>query len=226
MLQRQKIWVPILEHNPLFKEGLERFLHNNPMSTFVASTLQLRPENMFVTLAPDAFHPEKKVARLLAVPFKITPAACDEMCETTNKRLFSTGFATNVSDSLNSLQVMERLLPAMPIHVSICLQMQQQPREPLFEGEDVVIISGIEKMGKRIAYCKTDIYLDTPPSILTSSPILKKKEQELSSVEQLQSFLDQYYPKVMCGNHVKSILEKKKEHYGTEGRSKQATGAE
>lgn len=210
MLQRQKIWIPILEHNPLFKEGLEKFLHNNPMSTFVVSTLHLRAENMFVALAPDAIRPDKKVARLLAVPFKVTSGVCDEVCNETNKRLFSAGFATNVSDCLNSLQVMERLLPFMPIHVSICLQMQQQPKLSLYEGDDVVIVSAIEKMGKRIAYCKTDIYLDTPSTTLTSSPSLRRKEQDLSSVGQLETFLEQYYPKVVSGNHVKSILEKKK----------------
>lgn len=212
MLHRQKIWVPIAEHNPLFKQGLEDFLYNNPMSTFVASTLQLRQENMFVAVAPDARKPSRKVARLLAVPFRITPQACDDQSDSAKARPFSSGFASNVSDSLNSLQVMERLLPFMPIHVSICLQMQQLSKQSLLEGDDIVIISNIEKIGKRIAYCKTDIYLDKPSSYLASSPKLLAKERDLRSVEELQNFIDQYYLKVMSGSHVKSILEKKKEY--------------
>lgn len=225
MLQRQRIWVPIVEHNPLFKKGLEDFLYNNPMSTFVASTLQLRPENMFVAVEPNARNPGSKVARLLAVPFRITPQACDDKPDGAIARPFSTGFATNVSDCLNSLQVMERLLPFMPIHVSICLQMQQVPKHSLHEGDEIVIMSNIEKIGKRIAYCKTDIYLDKPSSPLASSPKLLAKERDLRSVEELQNFIDQYYPKVMSGSHVKSILERKKEHPEPQKSSPQVIGS-
>lgn len=221
MLQRQKLWVPMMKHNPMFAQGVERFLYKNPMSTYVTSTLGLKPEKVFVALEPDAREPEKQVARLLAVPFTVTAGACGDCCGTTTtvsssstpaalavcgkqRRPLSHGFATNVSDSLNSLHVMERLLPTLSIHVSICLQLQQL--QQLHEGDEVVIVSSIEKMGKRIAYCKTDFYLDQvePPKEVA------KAERSMETVEDLLYVLSGYR-KALTGSHVKNILAKNKE---------------
>lgn len=204
MLQRQKLWVPIAQHNPKFAEGMERFLHNNPMSTLIASTLGLHPERMYVALEPDARQPERRVPRLLAVPFTVSPAACGTRMSEGARRPFSYGFATNTSDSLNSLHVMERLLPALPIHVSVCLQMSQQ--QQLYEGDRVVIVSSINKIGKRMAYCSTDFFLDTPEA---PSKELEAEEQRVQTVDDLRQVLGGY-TRVLSGNHVKSILEKMK----------------
>lgn len=223
MLQRQKLWVPMMKHNPMFAQGLERFLHKNPMSTYVASTLGLRPDNVFVALEPDARYPEKSVARFMAVPFKVTSAACGDYLAASvtpsslsssgastsvggsmRRRPLSHGFATNASDSLNSLHVMERLLPTLSIHVSICLQLQQL--QQLYEGDELIIVSAIEKMGKRIAYCKTDVYLDQfePPKEVA------KAERSMENVDDLIQVLAGYR-KALTGSHVKNILAKTKE---------------
>lgn len=202
MLQRQKIWVPILQHNPHYAEGVQRFLHNNPMSTRIATTLGLRVDNMYVALEADGRHKDKKVARFLAVPFTVTSSACGAIAAG-SRRPLSGGFATNTSDSLNSLHVMERLLPGMPIHVSVCLQVQQQ--RTVYEGDQLVIVSCIDKIGKRMAYCKTDFFLDeekAPSSIA-------KAEQQIQTVDDLEKVLNGY-SRVISGSHVKSILEKSK----------------
>lgn len=209
MLQRQKIWVPVLKHNPMYAEGVERFLRNNPMSTRVAATLGLRPDNMFVALEPDERHPEKKVARLMAIPFVVTPSACGSQLHTGGRRPLSGGFATNTSDSLNSLHVMERLLPGMPIHVSVCLQVQQQ--RSLYVGDRVVIISSIDKIGKRMAYCKTDFYLDP----LEVPAQVEKEEKKIQTVDDLERVLREGYTQAISGSHVKSILEKVKKEAQT-----------
>eukprot|EP00796_Vickermania_ingenoplastis_P004025 gene4025-2879_t len=202
MLQRQKLWVPVLQHNPMFENGVERFLHNNPMSTRIASTLRLRPDKMFVALEPDSRDPLKRVPRLLAIPFEVTRSACAEAMGS-GRRPISSGFATNTSDSLNSLHVMERLLPHMPIHVSVCLQVQQHQR--LYEGDRVVIVSCIDKIGKRIAYCRTDYYVDQD----TAPKEVEKAEQQITTIDDLLEVL-KGYPAAITGCHVKNILEKAK----------------
>lgn len=202
MLRRQNLWIPVLQHNPLFGKGLEKFLFQNPVSTLVASKLKLSADNIFVALEADARKPGKQVARFMAVPFTVTEDICDTSQSISQTPTLSTGFATNVSDSLNSLQVMERLLPIMSVHVSICLNLHQQT--PIRKGDEIVIISSIDKIGKRIAYCSTDFILDgaTPESVAL-------KEKNIQTFEDLKTVLAGY-PKLMSGKHVKNILEKTK----------------
>lgn len=201
MLQRQNVWVPMTRHNTLFRDGVERFLRNNPISTLVSSSLRLEPENMFAALEPDP-RAEKPVARLLAVPFVVPKYVCDP-AEGSQLPAVNTGFLNNVADSLNSLHVMERLLPRLSIHVSICLQLQQV--QPLHEGDRVIIISSLDKIGKRIAYCKTDFYVDQDES----PKGVRAAERSIDSIDSLQHVLN-HYRKVASGSHVKSILERVK----------------
>lgn len=209
MLKRQSLWVPLLKHNPAFLDGFHRFLHNNPVTALSATAMDLKPEDIHVALVPDARTPEKLVAALMAFPVHVTPAACDHVHDHAHDdkpmthRDIAYGFATAVCDSYNSFHVMERLLPHFNPHVSV--NIQTQCIRPLREGERAVVISTIDKMGKRLVYCKTEFFVE--PAVVSAE--MAVREKDIKTLGELQSAL-MYYEKVVNGTHVKSILPESK----------------
>lgn len=208
MLTRQSLWVPLVKHNPAFLENFHRFLHNNPITTLSVSGMRLNPEEIRVALVPDARHPSKQVAAMMAFQVQVTPAACDHVHDHAHEakpvlhREIAYGFANTVCDSYNSFHVMERLLPHFNPHVSV--NIQAQCIRPLREGERAVVISTIDKMGKRLVYCKTEFFVE-PADASAITAEMVEREKNLKTIEQLRAALI-YYEKVVNGTHVKSIL--------------------
>jgi hypothetical protein len=211
MLQRQSLWVPLTKHNPAFLDGFHRFLHNNPVTSLAVATMRLNPEEIHVALVPDARHPEKRVAAMMAFPVQVTAAACDDDHvhgrSDAPRREIADGLAMTVCDSYNSFHVMERLLPHFNPHVSV--NIQSQCIRPLREGETAVVVSTIDKMGKRLVYCKTEFFVETAAAVTAE---LIEREKQLKTVDELRAALT-YYDKVMNGTHVKSILSEGKTKY-------------
>ncbi|KPI89556.1 hypothetical protein ABL78_1324 [Leptomonas seymouri] len=209
MLKRQSLWVPLVKHNPAFLNGFRQFLRNNPVTTLSVSSMNLNPEEIQVLAVPDARHPLKQVAAMMAFPVQVTPAACECVYDDAHHtkpalhREIAFGLATTVCDSYNSFHVMERLLPHFNAHVSVNIQAQMT--RPLREGEKAVVISSIDKMGKRLVYCKSEFFLELAEGSGVLTPELVEREQNLKTIDDLRAAL-MNYEKVMNGTHVKSIL--------------------
>lgn len=130
----------------------------------------MRPENSYVALVNERHHSnnnkkskptddntESKVAALLAFPITVSPEACDYN-PVTGKQTLTMGFASGICDSTNSIHVMLRLLPRIPWHVSV--NMQTQMNCEVEANSKLILISYIDKMGKRLAFCTTQAYYD------------------------------------------------------------------
>ncbi|EPY35652.1 hypothetical protein STCU_01022 [Strigomonas culicis] len=193
MLKRlSAVWVPVLRHNALFPEGLAGFLDGNPVSQRAARDFSITPDQVYVALEPHPRKPDVRVATMMAFPATVRAGSCDD-------GYLTHGAAVSMCDTVNSYQVMERLLPDRTIHVSVYLQAQEL--QPVREGDQIVMISTIDKMGKRLVYCKTDIYRD----LGEVSAAMAAQEGEVRTVRELQVALTRYQ-KVISGTHVKSIL--------------------
>ncbi|KPA78168.1 putative mitochondrial hypothetical protein [Leptomonas pyrrhocoris] len=209
MLKRQSLWVPVVKHNPAFLDGFRRFLTNNPITILSCSLMNVKPEDIHVALVPDARHPSKQVAAMMAFPVRVAPAACDNVHDHAHhdkpvlRREIAFGFATTVCDSFNSLHVMERLLPHSNAHVSV--NIQSQMTRPLREGETAVVVSSIDKFGKRLVYCKAEFFVEPAEGSGVLTPEFVERERNLRTVDDLRAAL-MYYEKTMNGTHVKSIL--------------------
>lgn len=205
MLQRQKLWVPVLQHSPSFPEFFARFLVDNPITCLSVAALNIQPTAMKVALQPDARQPGRQVAAMLAVSVRVLRPACDALPQHPSEggaAALNFGFATALADSMNSFHVMERLLPAFVPHVSVNIQCQLlSAPSSLAEGTDLVVVSSIDKLGKRLVYCTTDLYVDE----ISIPPEVAKREAEMETLSDLQGAL-KAYKKVLHGTHVKSIL--------------------
>lgn len=193
MLKRlSAVWVPVQQHNPLFAKGLAGFLNGNPVSSRAARSFDIKADNIYVALEPHPKKPEVKLATMMAFPAVVRGETCDD-------GFLTHGAAVSMCDTVNSFQVMERLLPELAVHVSVCLQAQEL--QPVKEGDRIVMISSIDKMGKRLVYCKTDIYKDMDE--VTAA--MAAAEGEVRTMHDLRVALTRY-EKVVAGTHVKSIL--------------------
>lgn len=203
MLKRQALWVPAVKHNPAFVDYFHRFLVGNPITSLSVAALRIKPEEIQVALEPNSRRPGTMVTSMMAFPATIDASACDTalLANGEQRQQLSFGLATAVCDSCNSFHVMERLIPQMTPHVSV--NIQSQCIAPLRAGDAVVVVSTIEKMGKRLVYCKSEFLVEKPSSAVTAAMI--KAEAELSTIAELQASLMQY-DKAISGTHVKSIL--------------------
>lgn len=206
MLARQALWVPVVKHCPSFVESFHRFLRDNPITSLSVAAVGLKPEEAQVALEPDTRDPERLVAAMMAFPVQISAAACDFALDAPPQRPreLSAGFATSLCDSCNSFQVMQRLLPAFSAHVSVNLE--SQCLRTLREGEKVVVVSTIDKMGKRLVYCGTDFYVE--PTAPVAAEVVER-ERNLKTLADLRAALT-YYEKAVSGAHVKSIVSERK----------------
>lgn len=198
MLSRQPLWVPVVKHNPAFLESYHRFLHSNPICAQNVAAMNLKPEDVHVALVPDRRAPGKHVAAMMAFPMKVLPAACD-VHPADGRQLLSFGYASALCDSANSFHVMERLLPAFNAHVSV--NIQSQYLRPLVAEEDIVVISEIDKMGKRLVYCKTGYFVE--PKVVSAE--MQAQDEGVRTLRDLHAALSSY-EKAVNGTHVKSII--------------------
>ncbi|KAK7200184.1 hypothetical protein NESM_000069300 [Novymonas esmeraldas] len=203
MLSRQALWVPLVQHSPTFTDVFAKFLHNNPITSLNVAAMGLKPEEARVALEPDARSPGKMVVSMMAFPLRVSAAACDVTADQQRREL-TFGFATAVCDSCNSIHVIERLLPALNPHVSV--NIQSQCARSLVEGEKVVVVSTVDKLGKRLVYCKT-WFLAEPTEPVPEEVV--QREKGITTVAELRAALA-YYETVVTSAHVKSIMADRK----------------
>lgn len=209
MLTRQALWVPVVKHNPAFVENVHKLLQASPIASLTAAAIRLKLEEVQVALEPDAWHPDKMIASMMAFPVQISAAACDYMLEQQQRqqpkpRELAFGFAISICDSCNTLHVMERLLPASNRHVSV--NMQTHCMRNLREEEKVVVVSTIDKMGKRLVYCKTDYFVEATAPVPEE---VVQRERSVKTLAELRAAL-MHYEKAVSGAHVKSIISANK----------------
>ncbi|KAG5479374.1 hypothetical protein LSCM1_04634 [Leishmania martiniquensis] len=204
MLARQALWVPVVKHSPAFVEGAHKLLQKSPITSLNVAAMGLKLEEVQVVLEPDPRHPGKVIASMMAFPACISAAACDFVHGQQQRRELTFGFATSLSDSCNTFHVMERLLPALNPHVSVNIQSHCMRR--LREGEKLVVVSTIDKMGKRLVYCKTDFYVEVTEPVPEE---MVQREKSIKTPAELRAAL-MYYEKAVSGSHVKSIISELK----------------
>ncbi|GET88285.1 hypothetical protein, conserved [Leishmania tarentolae] len=205
MLTRQALWVPVVAHNPAFVESAYRLLQSSPITSLTAAAIGLKPEEVQVALEPDARHPGKMIASMMAYPVQISGAACNHtpvlpQRQPPKPRELSLGFAVSICDSCNTLHAMERLLPASNPHVSV--NMQTQRLRHLREEDKVVVVSTIDKMGKRLVYCTTHLFVEATEPVPDE---VVQREKNIKTLAELRAAL-MHYEKAVSGAHVKSIM--------------------
>ncbi|KAG5505688.1 hypothetical protein JKF63_05023 [Porcisia hertigi] len=207
MLTRQALWVPVAKHNPAFVERLHGFLQNNPFTSLNVAAVGLKLEDIRVALEPDARDPNKMITPLMAFPVQVSATACDCVLDHQQKDQqpqLNLGFATAICDSFNTFHVMERLLPALNMHVSI--NIESHCMRNLREGEKFVVVSTIDKIGKRIAYCKANFLVEPTDPVPTE---VIQRERNIKTLAELQKAL-MNYENTFSVAHVKSIISERK----------------
>ncbi|CAM38836.1 conserved hypothetical protein [Leishmania braziliensis MHOM/BR/75/M2904] len=204
LLARQALWVPVVKHNPTFVEQVHKFLQISPITSLTAAAIGLKLEEVRVALEPDARHTDKMVASMMAFPVQISGAACDSVLEQQQRRELSFGFATSMCDSCNTIHLIERLLPASHSHVSVSIQ--SNCMRNLREGEKLLVVSTIDKMGKRLVYCKTDFFVEVTEPVPEE---VVQRERNIKTLAELRVAL-MHYEKAVSGAHVKLIIAERK----------------
>ncbi|KEG08797.1 thioesterase superfamily protein [Trypanosoma grayi] len=202
MLSRQSLWVPVAAHSPAFLEHYITFTQRSPHTNLMLKALKYAPENTRVLLQPDSRNKGRNVTLAMAFPFTITSAAC-EACGAgpAATRAMGSGAFTSLVDTASSLHLMERLLPSDVVHVSV--NIQANCLKPISEGERVVLISRMDKAGKRLNFLSAELLRDDSSG---SAPGALVDEKEASSVKELERLLRQY---TVLGNgkHVKCVIQ-------------------
>ncbi|KAG5506054.1 hypothetical protein GH5_05735 [Leishmania sp. Ghana 2012 LV757] len=202
ILKRQALWVPVVKHSPAFVECAQKLLQSSPITSLNAAAMGLKLEEVQVALEPDPRHPDQMMSSMMAFPVQISAPACDFVPDQQPREL-TFGFAISLSDSCNTLHVMERLLPALNPHVSV--NIQSHCMRNLREGERLVVVSSIDKMGKRLVYCKTDFYVEAAEPVPEE---VVQREKSIKTLAELRAAL-MYYEKAVSGSHVKSIMSER-----------------
>ncbi|KAG5479759.1 hypothetical protein LSCM4_05766 [Leishmania orientalis] len=209
ILKRQALWVPVVKHSPAFVECAQKLLQSSPITSLNAAAMGLKLEEVQVALEPDPRHPDQMMSSMMAFPVQISAPACDfvpdqqSLAQQQQPRELTFGFAISLSDSCNTLHVMERLLPALNPHVSV--NIQSHCMRNLREGERLVVVSSIDKMGKRLVYCKTDFYVEAAEPVPEE---VVQREKSIKTLAELRAAL-MYYEKAVSGSHVKSIMSER-----------------
>lgn len=118
--------------------------------------------------------------------------------------VMQTGFATLLCDSLTSVHVMQSLAPARPMHVSVNMltRVTSTAARALRSGDQALLVSKIEKFGKRIIYCSARVYLDED----TVSVAREFAEGQTTSAAELEEQLACYQIAVSY-SHVKNVMQ-------------------
>ncbi|CBH15194.1 hypothetical protein, conserved [Trypanosoma brucei gambiense DAL972] len=191
MFSRHSLWVPAASHFPKFVEHFNRFLKASPHNVELQKALCYKEEETQLLIIQDPKARQPIFA--MAFPFTVTPALCD------GSRM-GLGTFTSLVDTTTSLHVAAALLPTSDMHVSVSLQTNCV--QPITAGEKVVMISRMDKFGKRLAFLSArllrldDVYENTVAP--TAGRELEELERQLSQYQTLAN-----------GTHVKCILNGK-----------------
>ncbi|CCW63793.1 unnamed protein product [Phytomonas sp. EM1] len=202
MLKRQSLWVPVIKHNPIFAKAFHEFKKSSPITNLLFNGARISEEVIHVALDTDAQNPNRSVTALMAFPMLVH----EDLCEGTGsdeRKALACGIEVGLSDAMNSIHMMERLLPEKTPNVSV--NMHAESLKPIHAGDRILVISSIDKFGKGLVYFKTDFYLE-PQSV--SEEILAR-ERDITSLQGLHAALN-LYEKLAHVVHLKCILKSKK----------------
>nr|CCC93432.1 conserved hypothetical protein [Trypanosoma congolense IL3000] len=193
MLSRHPLWIPATAHIPKFVDHFNRFLNDSPHNVVMQKALRYNGEDTRVLLTQDSKGGKSVLA--MAFPFTVLPALCD-------MSRMGLGVFTSLVDTTTSLHVAAALLPSNDMHVSVSLQTNCV--SPITAGEKVVLISRMDKFGKRLAFLSAQLLHEGAVSTdevcnnLTAGEGLQEVERQLRE-----------YPVLANGRHVKCILPSK-----------------
>ncbi|CCW71810.1 unnamed protein product [Phytomonas sp. Hart1] len=202
MLKRQPLWIPVLTHNPGFARAFRDFRAMSAVSNRLLDGSRVSAEDIHVALDVDPKIPHKKVAVLMAFPLRVHGDLCDAVGPKGEHGLLC-GVETALADCMNTVHVIERLLPASTPNVSVSIHAESLRR--INKGDRILVVSAIDKMGKSMVYLKTDFYLE-PES---ASEEMVMRERDIASLQDLRMALN-LYEKLAHVVHVKCILNSKK----------------
>lgn len=218
MLSRSPLFKPILEVNPAFEKVYNILITHDKHARFSYQHCfqynlhDTRCVTRAATSAAAAHHHHHQgdaavaktpTTELLLFPFTVTMA-------TTN--VFGTlhgGMLMTLVDMCTSFHIGERLLPAMPGHVSVNLSTSFITAAK--KDDRVIAVCRVDKLGKRLAYTSVDFLLDTPPVVPHRPHTAPTAPIDTSSIitpaldEDIQRILSEYTV-VAKGKHVKSIM--------------------
>lgn len=199
MLTRHPLWLPVASHAPTFLERYVSFVQKSPQSRLLLEAINYCPESTKVFLRPCARRVGQNIIALMAFPFTITPAVCDENGESdVNKHTMTTGAFTSLLDTTTSMHITESLKPSIERHVSVNIQVNLL--SPISLGERVVLISKLDKLGKRLAYMSATLLRDECEESLAAN-----NEAHEMSTGDMDNVLRRY-DVLANGTHVKCIL--------------------
>ncbi|CCD20769.1 hypothetical protein ERJ75_000681500 [Trypanosoma vivax] len=190
MLTRGAAWVPVATHIPSFLNCFSSFVKDSPHNTALQNVLNYKAENTWALVRTDA--KGRKTTDALAFPFTVPAALCE------GQRV-GLGPFTSLVDTTTSLHVAIALLPSNDMHVSV--NIQANAVQPICAGDKVVLISYMDKFGKRLAFVSAQLsrYRDTSEGLTGFEGLDGEKLERLCASGET----------LAMGRHVKCILPSK-----------------
>ncbi|ORC89391.1 thioesterase superfamily protein [Trypanosoma theileri] len=196
-------WVPVLQVFPKYTSMYEVVKSRDQYgTTLLHDLLQLQPQDAFVLMKPIPVSPITPVTPntmimplkdhifpfAMAWPFTITKGTTDV------NGILAHGALLTLTDMFTSLHLMLALLPQFLGHVSVSIQCNTV--QPMREGETIVAITHVDKIGKRLLFSSVEFL-----SATTSLTGLEEGERMDVIKTAIQN-------QKVCANakHVKSIL--------------------
>lgn len=195
----EEVWVPVLQVFPKYTSMYDvvRSIDHHGIK-LLDDILALQPQDGLVFMKPIPVSPVTPNTTTMplkghifpfamAWPFTITKETTDE------NGFLAHGALITLTDMLTSLHLMLALLPQFVGHVSV--SMQSNTVRPMREGETIVAVTRVDKMGKRLLFSSMELLLATP---LTG----------LDDGERINAVRTAIQNRKVCANakHVKSLL--------------------
>jgi uncharacterized protein (TIGR00369 family) len=203
MLSRSTLFKPILEVNPKFEKVFHFLISHDRHARFsFKDCFQYNLEDTRCVVRPGSHHAAAaggggSVTELLLFPFTVTMA-------TTN--VFGTlhgGMLMTMVDMCTSFHIAERLLPAMPGHVSVNLSTSFITAAK--KDDRVIAVCRVDKLGKKLAYTSVDFLLDTHVAPRSAADAASPLVTPSATDDDVKRILSEYTIAAQ-GKHVKSIM--------------------
>ncbi|RNF21081.1 thioesterase superfamily protein [Trypanosoma conorhini] len=185
-------WMPLLQ---VFPNYMNIYAHLRTIDKFgirlLEEQLLLDQNRVFVTMRPvpvtQAPGPQQNFPYAMAWPVTVTAAV------TEGDGVLSQGAVLALTDMLTSLHLMLAFMPTPVGHVSVSMQCNRM--QTIREGDALLVVTRIDKMGKRLVFTTAEFLRSMSPATAHSD----SAESGIDAATRCCS---------LCGNvkHIKSVL--------------------